>query len=66
MTYATELSEALAQCLEAQGESQPGEDIELLHVIDQRIAQLTERLIEMGECAAEARTAIKRASWEGN
>lgn len=61
MSYATDLCEALAQCIEAQGESEPGEDMGLLHVIDLRIEQLTERLVEMGECAAETRAAIKRA-----
>lgn len=48
MTYATELSEALAQCLEAQAEDHDPEDAESLRVIDLRIEQLTDRLIEMG------------------
>lgn len=61
MTYATELSEALAQCIEAQAEDHAPEDAGLLRVIDLRIEQLTGRLIEMGECRREASAAIKRA-----
>lgn len=61
MPYATELGEALAQCLEAQAEDHDPEDAELLRVLDLRIEQLTDRLIEMGAYAAEARTAIRRA-----
>jgi hypothetical protein len=61
MPYSTELSEALAQCLEAQAEDHGPEDAAMLRVIDLHIDQLTDRLIEMGTCAAEARTAIRRA-----
>ncbi len=61
MIYSTELSEALAQCLEVQAEDHDPEDAGLLRVIDLRIEQLTDRLIEVGAYAAEARTAIRRA-----
>ena len=55
------LHEALTQCLEAQAEDHDPEDAGLLRVIDLRIEQLTERLLEIGECRAASHAAIRRA-----
>lgn len=57
-----ELSAALIECIAAIEHCPPNsEDVSLMLILDERIAQIEDRLLAMGECADAMRAALARA-----
>ncbi len=57
-----ELSAALIECIAAIESCPPeSEDVPLMLLLDERIAQIEDRLLAMGECAGAMRAALASA-----